>query len=143
MIRHRPSFKVTALIGIVLGAVLALRPRPSAAYAYCGAHDGRHEMRAYYLNSDFWVGLLEKEAAKWNAVHSVLHINAEKTSSFPASPTDGQNVISWVSDAELQRLYNRPWGVALGITFTRIQNNCGTILETDLLFNPGAALSFT
>jgi hypothetical protein len=121
-----------------LCAVLLMQP--VSGYVYCGAHDRRHEMRVYYWNSSFWVDMLDQEAAKWNAVHSVLWINREKKISWPAKLGDGQSVIGWLSDNDLKRLYNRPWGMAMGVTFSRVEKNCGRILETDLIFNPAQTL---
>ena len=129
---------IATTIAILCAAALLVEP--VAGYVYCGAHDRRYEMRAYYWNSSFWVDMLQQEASKWNAVHSVLSINREKASSFPAKSGDGQSVISWLSDDALKRAYNRPWGLAMGITFARKEKGCGRILETDVIFNPAQTL---
>jgi hypothetical protein len=134
-----PFIQATATTIAILCAV-ALLVQPVSAYIYCGAHDRRYEMRVYYWNSSFWVDMLQQEASKWNAVHSVLSINREKRASFPAKSGDGQSVIGWLSDTDLRRIYNRPWGLAMGVTFTKREKNCGRILETDVIFNPAQTL---
>ena len=123
-----------------LCAVALLTLAPASGFVYCGFHDRRHDMRAYYFNSQFWVDILVAEAGKWSAVHSVLSINRERSPTFQAGLRDGQNVIGWMSEADLLRAYNRTWGSALAITFSRKEKNCGRVLETDLIFNPAITL---
>jgi hypothetical protein len=123
-----------------LCAAVMLMTTSAWGYKYCGAHDRRHEMRAYYFNSEFWVNILAEEERKWNLVHSVLSINRERSPTFPAKLGDGQNVIGWLREADLLRLYNRTWGQALAVTFTLKERNCGRVLETDLIFNPAITL---
>jgi hypothetical protein len=126
----------------ILCAIAVLVTRSAAGYTYCGAHDRRYEMRVYYFHSEFWVDILNQEARKWDLVYPVLSINRERSATIPANLGDGQNVIGWLNDADLMRVYNRSWGDALAITFTRKERNCGRVLETDLIFNP-AITEFT
>jgi hypothetical protein len=123
-----------------LFALSLLTVTPASGYVYCGYHDRPYQMRAYHFNSEFWVDILAAEANKWNAVHPVLSINRERRPTFPAKLGDGQNVIGWINEADLLRLYNRSWGSALAITFSRKERNCGRVLETDLIFNPAITL---
>jgi hypothetical protein len=134
--------KSTIFAAFSLYAIALLTPALAWGYTYCGVHDRRHEMRAYYFNSEFWVDMLAQEERKWNRVYSVLNINRERSATFPAGLGDGQNVIGWLGETDLMRIYNRSWGNALAITFTRKEKNCGRILETDLIFNP-AITQFT
>lgn len=121
--------------------MLALSITPSVlSYTYCGAHDRQFEMRVYYFHSEFWVDILQAEALKWNHVHSVLSLNRERRATFPAALKDGQNVVGWMGEADLMRVYNTSWqnslGTAYGWTFARVEKNCGRMLEADLIFNP-------
>jgi hypothetical protein len=123
--------------GAAFSCLLAASMRmPASAYSYCGAHDRRHEMRVYYFNSEFWVDIVNQQAVKWNGVFSVLSVNRRKSATFPAKLKDGQNVVGWLSEADLKQAYNTGWGVHLAKTFTVLENNCGRILETDVIFNP-------
>src|SRR5438034_8959405 len=96
----------TVLCGIGL---LAVSPAP--AYIYCGFHDRRYEMRAYHFNSEFWVDMLVAEANKWNRVHPVLSINRTRSNTIPVG-RDGQSVIAWIGEADLNRFYNLSWSGA-------------------------------
>ncbi len=130
--------RMTVVIASV-AAIAALTMPSVAAYVYCGAHDRRFEMRAYHFNSEFWVDMIVAEAAKWNAVHSVFSINRERNARIPLG-RDNQNVIAWVSDADMRRIFNMPWGSAVGRTAIWIEGGCGRVLEADVMFNPSVTL---
>jgi len=130
------------IFALLVCVIAFLITRSGSGYTYCGYHDRRYEMRVYYFNSEFWVDILNEEAYKWNHIYTVLSINRERSATFPASLGDGKNVIGWLSEANLMRVYNRSWGDALAITFTLKEKNCGRVLETDLIFNP-AITQFT
>ncbi len=128
----KACFSIVILLG--LGLLLSTH---MGAYTYCGFHDGRHQMRVYYFNSEFWVDMVVQESRKWDAVHPILSIDRTRTASFPANLGDDQNIIGWLSDADLQNLYGESWGpLVRARTYTRKRKDCGLVLETDLIFNP-------
>jgi hypothetical protein len=96
-------------------------------------------MRPYHFNSEFWVDMLAAEANKWNAVHSVLSINRTRSRTIPAGK-DGQNVIGWIAEADLNRVYNVSWAGLFGITAIWTDGNCGRFVESDMFFNPAITL---
>jgi hypothetical protein len=111
----------------------------ASAYVYCGFHDRRYEMRAYYFNSEFWVDMLVTEANKWNRVHPVLSINRTRSNTIPVG-RDGQSVIAWISEGDLNRFYNLSWSGAWGWTITTTDGKCGRFVESDMFFNPNITL---
>jgi hypothetical protein len=110
-----------------------------SAYVYCGFHDRRYEMRAYYFNSEFWVDMVVAEANKWNRVHPVLSINRTRSNTIPVG-RDGQSVIGWINEADLNRFYNLSWSDSLGWTIVTLDGKCGRLVESDMFFNPGITL---
>jgi len=112
---------------------------PAWSYVYCGYHDRRFQMRAYFFNSEFWVDMLVAEANKWNRLQPVLSIDRTRASSIPAG-RDGNNVIGWITEADLNRVYNTTWADAVGLTIIWTDGNCGRILEADMFFNPSITL---
>lgn len=131
------------LVNVVVAATLCgiglWTALPASAYVYCGFHDRRYEMRPYYFNSEFWVDILAAEADKWNAVHSVLSLNRTRSRTIPAGK-DGQNVIGWIAEADLIRVYNLSWTGLLGVTAIWTDGACGRFVESDMFFNPALTL---
>ena len=111
----------------------------AAAYTYCGFHDRRFPMRAYHFNSEFWVDMLVAEAEKWNHVHRVISIDRTRSSTIPLGK-DGNNIIGWISEADLNRVYNVSWAGDVGLTAIWQEKNCGRIIEADMMFNPAITL---
>lgn len=127
------------ILALLLGEIGLLTALPASAYVYCGFHDRRYEMRAYYFNSEFWVDMLVAEANKWNRIHPVLSINRTRSSTIPAG-RDGQSVIGWISEADLNRIYGLSWSGAMGWTITWTDGGCGRFIESDMFFNPAITL---
>jgi hypothetical protein len=117
----------------------ALLPLQVKSYVYCGFHATGITLTAYHWNSDFWVDILGQEAAKWNAVQPVLTINRLRQASIPLG-RDNNNVVGWLNQADLNRVYGLSWTNTVGWTITWKDGNCGRVLESDLFFNPGITL---
>jgi hypothetical protein len=97
------------------------------------------QMRAYYFNSEFWVDMVVTEANKWNRIFPVLSVDRTKSSTIPVG-RDNNNVIVWISEAGLNRVYNTSWADDVGLTVIWTDANCGHVLEEDVLFNPSISL---
>jgi hypothetical protein len=127
--------KLKLVLLLVLCGLLVLSVPSTSAYNFCGFHDRGFNMTAYHFNSEFWVDMLVAEAGKWNAVHPVLNIGRTRSSTVPVT-RDGNNVISWISEADLNRFYNLSWSGTLAWK----DGNCGRVTEADVFFNPGLGL---
>ena len=127
------------VLAMLMSGIGLLSISPASAYTYCGFHDRRYEMRAYYFNSEFWVNMLVSEANKWNRVYPVLNINRTRSNTIPLG-RDGQSVIAWIGEADLNRGYNLSWVGAVGLTITTSEGKCGRFVESDMFFNPAITL---
>jgi len=119
--------------------MLVLWVPSTTAYNYCGFHDRGFSMTAYHFNSEFWVDMLVTEANKWNQVHSVLSIGRTRSSTVPVT-RDGNNVISWIAEADLNRFYNLSWSGVVAWTISWKDGSCGRVVEADMFFNPALSL---
>ena len=108
-------------------------------YIYCGYHGENFSMTAYHFNSEFWVDMIVDEAKKWNKVHNCLTINRTRSSTIPLGK-DGNNVIGWISESDLDQSYNLSWAGTVGWTISWLSNNCGEMEEADVFFNPNISL---
>jgi hypothetical protein len=128
-------------IALILGALVAglSTPPTTNAYTYCGSHDDAFPMVAHHWNSEFWVDMLDAEANKWNAVHSTLRLGRVRQSTIPVG-NDGNNVIGWIGEADLNSSYNLSWSGTVGWTIAWKANGCGNVQEADLFFNPSISL---
>lgn len=131
--------KLKLLLALGLCGMLVLCVPSTSAYNYCGFHDRGFNMTAYHFNSEFWVDMLVAEAGKWNTVHPVLSIGRTRSSTVPVTK-DGNNVISWISEADLNRFYNLSWSGTLAWTISWTDGNCGRVTEADMFFNPSLSL---
>jgi len=130
--------KLAATVAIfALGLLVSA---PAWSYVICGFLDHRFQFRAYYFNSEFWVDMLVAESNKWNRVYPVLSIDRTKSSTIPAGK-DGNNVIAWIGEADLNRIYNMSWVGSVGVTITWYDGVvCGRVIEQDMFFNPAISL---
>ena len=128
-----------SLLALILCLILVLFVQVTSAYNYCGFHDRGFNMTAYHFNSEFWVDMLVTEAGKWNAVHPVLNIGRTRSSTVPVT-RDGNNVISWISEADLNRFYNLSWSGVVAWTISWKDGNCGRVVEADMFFDPALSL---
>jgi hypothetical protein len=125
---------LSALLAILLPASNA------SAYVYCGYLDGRFNFRAYHFNSEFWVDMVVAESQKWNRIYPVLSIDRTKSSTVPVGK-DGNNIITWLSEASLNKYYNTTWVGSVGLTVTWYDGGtCGRVIEQDMMFNPSVTL---
>lgn len=129
------NFILTSGVTLLLG----LSASRTYAYSYCGYHDRDFSMTAHHWNSEFWVDMLVDEANKWNRVHPVLNIGRTRSSTVPLGK-DGRNVIGWINEADLSRVYNLSWSGVVGWAISWKSGNCGRVTEADLFFNPGINL---
>ncbi|MDG3004952.1 hypothetical protein [Paludisphaera mucosa] len=127
------------VLAAVLFGIGSLAVSTASAYVYCGFHDRRYQMRAYHFNSVFWVDQLVAEAEKWNRVHPVLSIDRTLSRTIPVGK-DGQSVMGWLSEADLNRAYGLSWVGSVGWTITTTDGRCGRFLESDMFFNPAVTL---
>jgi hypothetical protein len=128
-----------SLMVLILCSVLVLWVPSAPAYNFCGFHDRAFSMTAFHFNSEFWVDMLVTEANKWNQVHSVLNIGRTRSSTVPVT-RDGTNVISWISEADLNRFYNLSWAGVVAWTISWTDGGCGRVIEADMFFNPALGL---
>ncbi|WP_165244433.1 hypothetical protein [Paludisphaera soli] len=127
------------ILATALLAAGSLAVSSASAYVYCGFHDRRYEMRAYHFNSEFWVDLVVAQSAKWDRVHPLFSINRTRSRTTPVGQ-DGQSVIGWLTEADLNRHYGLSWAGTAGWTVTWTDGTCGRLLESDMFFNPGITL---
>lgn len=130
--------------GIIVASTVTFFISQSSArvesYQLCGYHANNIVMTAYYTDSAFWVDLLVTEAQKWNKVHPILNISRSQTSynSIPLGDDDGKNVVAFINESDLKRVYNTDWRGKVGVAINRYfaDTRCARIIEADVFFNP-------
>jgi hypothetical protein len=98
-------------------------------------------MRAYHNGPSLFADLAIREAVRWNAVHSILRVSRVAATRVPASSSDGINVITFLSEYNLRRLYNLSFENAVAWAVVRRDGECGRILQADVLLSPAMTLT--
>lgn len=130
----------TSIVALLVILFVGVPASYVGAYVYCGFHDRTFAMTAYHWNSEFWVNMLGSEANKWNNVHAVLNIGRVRRSTVPVG-NDGNSVISWISESDLNRFYGLSWSSAVAWTISWYSGAaCTRITEADIFFDPSISL---